>query len=126
MYRHLPDTLGISLDFFKKLSVLNRSISLQLTVFCFMSTPYGVGLASHVLLSSSLGWGTLIPAPPFRRHSTESDSNLDSQEFSIRLDSLALPRDVASLCVFHRIYHGECSEEVFRLIPTASFCHRLS
>ncbi|VVC91969.1 unnamed protein product [Leptidea sinapis] len=29
--------------------------------------------------------------------------------------------DVVSLCVFYRIYHGECSEELFNLIPAAEF-----
>ncbi|XP_050668852.1 uncharacterized protein LOC126968081 [Leptidea sinapis] len=38
-----------------------------------------------------------------------------------RLDHLALRRDVASLCVFYRIYHGECSEDLFNLIPAAEF-----
>uniref|UniRef100_A0A2H1V634 SFRICE_015412 n=1 Tax=Spodoptera frugiperda TaxID=7108 RepID=A0A2H1V634_SPOFR len=29
-----------------------------------------------------------------------------------------------SLCIFYRLYHGECSEELFGLIPAASFRHR--
>ncbi|VVC98077.1 unnamed protein product [Leptidea sinapis] len=39
-----------------------------------------------------------------------------------RLDHLALRRDVASLCVFYRIYHGECSEELYDIIPTIWMC----
>ncbi|VVD05636.1 unnamed protein product [Leptidea sinapis] len=38
-----------------------------------------------------------------------------------RLDHLALRRDVISLSVFYRIYHGECSKELFHLIPAAQF-----
>ncbi|VVD03722.1 unnamed protein product [Leptidea sinapis] len=38
-----------------------------------------------------------------------------------RLDHLALRRDVASLSIFYRIYHGECSEDLFHLIPAAEF-----
>lgn len=41
-----------------------------------------------------------------------------------QLDHLALRRDIASLCVFYRIYHGECSEELFDLIPAAQFHYR--
>ncbi|CAK1599496.1 unnamed protein product [Parnassius mnemosyne] len=36
---------------------------------------------------------------------------VDDRVLSDRLDSLALRRDVASLSIFFRIYHGECSEE---------------
>ena len=38
--------------------------------------------------------------------------------------NLALRRDVASLCVLYRIYHGEWSEELFDLLPTAEFSNR--
>ena len=42
-----------------------------------------------------------------------------------RLDTLALRRDVSSLCVvLSRIYHGECSEELFDLLPVAEFSNR--
>ena len=51
---------------------------------------------------------------------------VNDQDLSDRLDPLALRRDVASLCIFYRIYHGECSEELFGLIPAASFRHRTS
>ena len=49
---------------------------------------------------------------------------IDDLKISTRLDSLSLRRDVASLCVFYRIYHGECSEELFGIIPAAEFHHR--
>ena len=40
------------------------------------------------------------------------------------LESLSLRRDFASLCVFYRLYNGECSEELFDLVPTAHFYNR--
>ena len=40
------------------------------------------------------------------------------------LDTLALRRDASSLCVLYRIYHGECSEELFDLLPAAEFSNR--
>ncbi|CAF4818551.1 unnamed protein product [Pieris macdunnoughi] len=51
---------------------------------------------------------------------------VDDQSLFERLDPLALRRDVGSLCIFYRIYHGECSEELFGLIPAAEFHHRTS
>ncbi|CAK1588262.1 unnamed protein product [Parnassius mnemosyne] len=51
---------------------------------------------------------------------------VDDSSLSDRLDSLALRRDVASLCIFFRIYHGKCSEELFGLIPAAKFHERIS
>ncbi|GBP60316.1 Neuropeptide CCHamide-1 receptor [Eumeta japonica] len=41
-----------------------------------------------------------------------------------RLESSTLRRDVASSCMFYRIYHGECSEEQLKLILAAEFRHR--
>ena len=40
------------------------------------------------------------------------------------LDTLALCRDVSSMCVLYRIYYGECSEELFNLLPAAEFSNR--
>ncbi|CAK1591446.1 unnamed protein product [Parnassius mnemosyne] len=51
---------------------------------------------------------------------------VDDRALFDRLDSLALRRDVASLCIFFRIYHRECSEELFGLIPAAKFHERTS
>ncbi|CAK1596277.1 unnamed protein product [Parnassius mnemosyne] len=51
---------------------------------------------------------------------------VDDRVLSDRLDSLALRIDVASLCIFLCIYHGECSEELFVLIPAAKFHERTS
>ena len=35
------------------------------------------------------------------------------------LDTLDFSRDVSSLCFLYRIYHGECSGELFDLLPAA-------
>ena len=40
------------------------------------------------------------------------------------LDTLALRRNVFSLCVLYRICHGESSEELFDLLPAAEFSNR--
>lgn len=40
------------------------------------------------------------------------------------LEPLQLRRDIAALSVFYRLYHGECSEELFNLIPPTSFRYR--
>lgn len=42
------------------------------------------------------------------------------------LEPLSLRRDIGSLCVFYRLYNGECSEELFELIPASRFYHRTS
>ncbi|CAH2211072.1 jg22800 [Pararge aegeria aegeria] len=42
------------------------------------------------------------------------------------LESLGHRRDVSSLCVFYRLYNGECSEELFALIPPSLFSDRTS
>ncbi|RVE51849.1 hypothetical protein evm_003469 [Chilo suppressalis] len=39
----------------------------------------------------------------------------------LNLKPLQLRRDVASLSAFYRLYHGECSEELFFLIPPSPF-----
>ncbi|CAH0397242.1 unnamed protein product [Chilo suppressalis] len=61
---------------------------------------------------------------------------IGDEEATKKLESLQLRRDVASLSAFYRIYHGECSEELFLLIPPSLFlrrttraglrCHRLT
>ncbi|XP_045510061.1 uncharacterized protein LOC123705360 [Colias croceus] len=61
---------------------------------------------------------------PFDRIQRRATRLVDDPRITDRLDSLALRRDVASLCVFYRIYHGECSDELFGTIPAAEFHHR--
>ncbi|XP_045497535.1 uncharacterized protein LOC123695674 [Colias croceus] len=41
-----------------------------------------------------------------------------------KLHSLEHRRNVASLAVFYRIFHGECAEELHNLLPAAPFYHR--
>ena len=40
------------------------------------------------------------------------------------LESLERRRDFGSLCVLYRLFHGECSEELFDLVPPSPFYHR--
>ncbi|CAF4763426.1 unnamed protein product [Pieris macdunnoughi] len=65
----------------------------------------------------------LLPLDRIQRRAVQI---VDDQSLSERLDPLALRRDVGSLCIFYRIFHGECSEELFGLIPAAEFHHRTS
>ncbi|RVE40332.1 hypothetical protein evm_015018 [Chilo suppressalis] len=61
---------------------------------------------------------------------------IGDEEVTKHLEPLQLRRDVASLSAFYRLYHGECSEELFSLIPPSPFlqrttraglrCHRLT
>ncbi|RVE47159.1 hypothetical protein evm_008236 [Chilo suppressalis] len=61
---------------------------------------------------------------------------LDRRRGGEHLEPLQLRRDVASLSAFYRLCHGECSEELFSLIPPSPFlqrttragirCHRLT
>ncbi|CAH2236304.1 jg10688, partial [Pararge aegeria aegeria] len=45
---------------------------------------------------------------------------------ALNLESLGHRRDVSPLCVFYRLYNGECSEESFALIPPSLFYDRTS
>ncbi|RVE55041.1 hypothetical protein evm_000461 [Chilo suppressalis] len=61
---------------------------------------------------------------------------IGDEEVTKHLEPLQLCRDVATLSVFYRLYHGEYSEELFSLIPPSPFlqrttraglrCHRLT
>lgn len=59
--------------------------------------------------------GALQPAPPSGPHPTERHWHWHF--------SLALRKNVASLCILYRIYYGDSSEELFELTPAASFRH---
>ncbi|XP_013162491.1 PREDICTED: uncharacterized protein LOC106113978 [Papilio xuthus] len=61
---------------------------------------------------------------PFDRIQRRAIRIVNDRALTDRLDALALRRDVSSLCIFYRIYHGECSEELFGTIPAAEFRHR--
>ena len=45
-------------------------------------------------------------------------------QLSVKGLTLALRKDVCSLCVLYRIYHGECTEKMFDLILTAELSNR--
>ena len=86
---------------------------------------YKAQIRPHMEYCSHLWAGApqyqLLPLDRIQRRATRI---VDCQDISNRLDPLALRRDVASLCIFYRLYYGECSEELFGLIPAASFRHR--
>nr|CAX36785.1 hypothetical protein [Papilio dardanus] len=82
------------------------------------------GAAAYGILLASLGRSSEIPA--FDRVQRRATRIVDDRGLTDRLDPLALRRDVSSLCIFYRLYHGECSEELFGTIPAAEFRHRTS
>ena len=49
---------------------------------------------------------------------------VDDSNLTNGIEPLGLRRDFASLCVFYRLYNGLCSEELFEMMPTATFYHR--
>ncbi|XP_052750997.1 uncharacterized protein LOC128200723 [Galleria mellonella] len=49
---------------------------------------------------------------------------VDDPMLASGIEPLSLRRDFASLCVFYRLYNGLCSEELFNMMPTATFYHR--
>ena len=49
---------------------------------------------------------------------------VDDPDLTNGLEHLSLRRDIGSLCVFYRLYNGECSKELFDLVPTSRFYHR--
>jgi hypothetical protein len=107
----------------KKLGVLNRSK--QYFTPAHRLQLYKAQVRPHMEYCSHLWAGApqyqLLPLDRIQRRATRI---VGCQSTLGRLDSLALRRDVASLCILYRLYNGECSEELFSLIPTASFRHR--
>lgn len=109
----------------KKLGVLSRSR--QYFKPAHRVQLYKAQVRPHMEYCSHLWAGApqyqLLPLDRIQRRATRI---VDDQVLSDRLDPLSLRRDVASLCILYRIYHGECSEELFGLIPAATFRHRTS
>lgn len=109
----------------KKLGVLNKSR--RYFTPAHRLQLYKAQVRPHVEYCSHLYAGApqyqLLPLDRIQRRATRI---IDCQELSHRLDPLALRRDVASLCILYRLYHGECSEELFGLIPPTDFRHRPS
>lgn len=104
----------------KKLGVLNRSKRYFTSVQRLQL--YKAQVRPHVEYCSHLWAGApqyqLLPLDRIQRRATRI---VDNPDISKRLDPLALRRDVASLCILYRIYNGECSEELFGLIPATTF-----
>ncbi|CAK1584849.1 unnamed protein product [Parnassius mnemosyne] len=109
----------------KKLGVLSRAR--QYFMPAHRLQLYKAQVRPHMEYCSHLWAGApqcqLLPLDRIQRRAIRI---VNDRVLSDRLDTLALRRDVASLCVFYRIYHGECSEELFGLIPAAQFHHRTS
>ncbi|CAK1592983.1 unnamed protein product [Parnassius mnemosyne] len=109
----------------KKLGVLSRAG--QYFMPAHRLQLYKAQVRPHMEYCSHLWAGApqcqLLPLDRIQRRAARI---VDDRALSDRLDSLALRRDVASLCIFFRIYHGECSEELFGLIPAAKFHERTS
>lgn len=70
------------------------------------STLQGTSPATYRILIPSLGWSQPIPAQ--RRAAPIIGDLVLSGQFN----RLATRRDIASLCVFYRIYHAECSRVI--------------
>lgn len=107
----------------KKLGVLNRSR--RYFTPAHRLQLYKAQVRPHMEYCSHLWAGApayqLLPLDRIQRRASRI---VDCRDITSRLDPLALRRDVASLCILYRLYHGECSEELFGLIPAASFRHR--
>lgn len=46
----------------------------------------------------------------------------DCSKFTNGMERISFRRDVGSLCVFYSLLNGECSEEVFELMPILDAC----
>lgn len=107
----------------KKLGVLSRARRYFTSAHCLQL--YKAQIRPHMEYCSHIWAGApkyqLLPLDRIQRRAVRVINDL---ALTNRLDSLSLRRDVASLTVFYRIYHGECSEELFGLIPAAEFHHR--
>ena len=107
----------------KKLGVLNKAKQ------CF--TPghrlllYKAQVRPHMEYCSHLWAGApqyqLLPLDSIQRRAIRI---VDDPLLTNGLDHLSLRRDVGSLCVLYRLYYGECSEELFNLVPPSLFRHR--
>lgn len=109
----------------KKLGVLNRAKR--------YFTPghrlllYKAQVRPHMEYCSFLWAGApeyqLLPLDSIQRRAIRI---VDDPKLTDRLETLRHRRDVGSLCVFYRLYNGECSEELFDLVPPSRFYHRTS
>ena len=56
---------------------------------------------------------------PFDSIQWRSVTIVDDLDLTNGLEHLSLCRDMGSLRVFYRLYNGECSKELFDLVPTS-------
>ncbi|VVC97766.1 unnamed protein product [Leptidea sinapis] len=104
----------------KKLGVINRAR--QYFKPAHILALYKAQIRPHMEYCCHLWSGApQYQLDPFDRVQRRAARIVGDPVLCERLDHLALRRDVASLCVFYRIYHGECSEELSNLIPAAEF-----
>jgi hypothetical protein len=77
---------------------------------------------SHVRSQMEYGSPLFAGCSAYALHLLDSVQNkfirlVDCPALTDCLSSLSLRRDVASLCLFYRYFHGHCSEELHSLIP---------
>lgn len=119
-YDHLEDKAKLTS---KKLGVLNRAKRYFDPAQRLML--YKAQIRPHMEYCSHLWAG----APhyqllPFERIQKRAVRIADDPRLSDSLEPLDLRRNVGSLSVFYRIFNGECSEELFNLVPAAQFRYR--
>ena len=107
----------------KKLGVLNRSKryftpAQRLLLYKAQVRPH-MEYCSHLWAGETAE--LLNPLDSVQRRAVRI---VDDPILTSKLEPLDIRRDFGSLCVFYRLYNGECSEELFNLVPTAHFRHR--
>lgn len=114
---HLEDKAKLAS---KKLGVLSRAA--RYFTPAHRLQLYKAQVRPHVEYCSHLWAGApQYQLLPFDRVQRRAVRIVGQESLTDRLDPLALRRDVASLCILYRMFHGECSEELFELIPAAQF-----
>ena len=81
-------------------------------------TPKQFGLIWSTVPISGLVHALQYQLEPFDRIQRRAVRVVGDQMICTGLDTLALRRDVSSLCVLYRIYYGECSGKLFDPLPT--------
>lgn len=117
---HLENKAGLTS---KKLGVLNRAKRYFTPNQRLML--YKAQVRPHMEYCSHLWSGApkyqLDPLDSLQRRAVRL---VNDPKLSNRLESLSVRRDVGSLCLFYRYFNGECSDEIFNLIPPSHFYHR--
>lgn len=107
----------------KKLGVLNKAK--QYFSATQLATLYKAQVRPHMEYCSHLWAG----APKYQLGPLDSIQKrairiINNPKITKKFQHLSQRRDIGSLCVFYRLYHGECSSELFDLMPTSPFHHR--